>query len=131
MADFHFTDQNSLLSCMVLHFQRFQMDWLRSVGELTRMQLDDVRPAGSVRKVVSQSKFTEQIFTQQAEQNFQIVHKLFFFSERQKNHVTFGHLPMFSTVRTVFCVLRDRTGRKSCLPAPAPVQMLFRLNLTD
>ena len=47
------------------------------------------------------------------------------------NHVTFGHLPMFSTVRTVFCVLRDRAGRKSCLPSPAPVQMLFRLNLTD
>ena len=37
----------------------------------------------SVRKVVSQSKFTEQIFTQQAEQNWQIVRKLFFFSEWQ------------------------------------------------
>ena len=35
-------------------------------------------PKTNVRKVVSQSKFIEQIFRQQTEQNFQIVHKLFF-----------------------------------------------------
>ena len=81
--------------------------------------------------MVPQSKFTEQIFTQQAEQNFRIVHKLLSFPNGRTNHVTFGHLPMFSTVRTVCYALRVRAGRKSCLPAPVPVQMLFRLNLTD
>ena len=86
----------------------------------------------SVGKVVSQSKLTEQIFMQQAKQNCQIVHKLFSFPNGRTNHVTPGHLPMFSTVRTVFYALRAvRAGRKSCLPAPVPVLMVFRLNLTD
>ena len=39
------TRLHSLLSCMVLHFQRFQIFWFRSVGELTMMQPAEVRPA--------------------------------------------------------------------------------------
>ena len=39
------------------------------------------------------------------------------------------HLPMFNTVRSFFLPSKS-AGRTWCLPAPAPVQMLFRLGLT-
>ena len=83
----------------------------------------------SVRKMVSRSKFAELIFTQQAEQNFQMCAQIVCLFRMTDQ--TPSNLPMFSTVRTVFTPSRVRAGRTSCLPAPVPVQMLFRLNLTD
>ena len=83
----------------------------------------------SVRKMVSRSKFAELIFTQQAEQNFQMCAQIVCLFRMTDQ--TPSNLPMFSTVRTVFTPSRVRAGRTSCLSAPVPVQMLFRLNLTD
>ena len=84
----------------------------------------------SVKKVVSRAKFTEQIFTPQVEkkQLCQLCAQIDFLMRMAKQIMK--HRPIFNILRSNYA-LKVRAGRKLCLFAPAPVQMLFRLNLTD
>ena len=95
---------------------------LQGIGSEPRVQGRE----GSVKKVVSRSEFTEQNFTPQVEQNFQMCAPIIFIlrvAEQFMQHC----IPMFNTVGTVFYVC----GRTSCQTVLAPIQMLFRLDLRD
>ena len=88
----------------------------------------------SVRKLFSRSKFTAQILTSQTEQNFQLCARIILLlrvAEQFMQHLLIFNIFFFG--RTVFTpsMSVQCACRTLCFPAPAPVQMPFRLGFAQ